>query len=147
MRPRKKKAETEAAAEGMRPINRLVVHCSATPNGKEYHAADIDRWHKARGWDGIGYHFVIALDGSVEPGRPVETIGAHVEGHNRDSIGICLIGTDEFNSLQHTALARLLADLRKQYPAAEICGHRDFPDVHKLCPGFDVRAWCRDYGL
>ena len=76
----------------MRAIEELVVHCSATPAGKPFRAADIDRWHREQGWNGIGYHYVITLDGSIEPGRDLEEAGAHVAGHNRNSIGICYIG-------------------------------------------------------
>ena len=76
----------------MREINKIVVHCSATQEGKNISAATIDKWHKKRGWRGIGYHYVIALDGSMEYGRPVEQIGAHVKGMNKNSIGIVYIG-------------------------------------------------------
>lgn len=139
----------------MRPITSLVVHCSATPAGKPFRAADIDRWHREKGWDGIGYHFVIPLDGSVEPGRPLDEIGAHVEGHNRDTIGICLIGgvdsagqpASTFNLRQFDALELQLRALRAKFPGAKILGHRDFPGVKKACPSFDVRAWCRSRGL
>ena len=76
----------------MRQINDIIVHCSATKEGRDYTVADIDRWHKARGWRCIGYHYVIYRDGSVHAGRPVEQIGAHVTNHNANSIGICYIG-------------------------------------------------------
>lgn len=139
----------------MRPITALVVHCSATPAGKPFRAADIDRWHREKGWAGIGYHFVIPLDGSVEPGRELAEIGAHVEGHNRDTIGICLIGgvdatgkpANTFNQRQFDALEHQLNALRAKWPKARICGHRDFPNVNKACPSFDVRAWCRTKGI
>jgi N-acetylmuramoyl-L-alanine amidase len=140
----------------MRAINALVVHCSATPAGKAFHASDIDRWHRDRGWDGIGYHFVVTLDGSVEPGRPVEEVGAHVQGYNADSIGICLIGgvnaqntapANTFNQRQFDALVLLLHGLRQRFPTAQILGHRDFPDVHKACPSFDVKPWCGTRGI
>lgn len=139
----------------MRTINDLVVHCSATPAGKPFRAADIDRWHRQQGWEQIGYHYVICLDGSVEPGRPVETPGAHVKGFNAHSIGICLIGgcdmtgkaANTFNARQMDALETLLHGLRGKFPRARILGHRDFPNVHKDCPSFDVRAWCTSRGL
>lgn len=140
----------------MRPINWLVVHCSATPAGKAFRVADIDRWHRERGFDSIGYHYVICLDGSIEPGRPVEDVGAHVAGHNKDSIGICLVGgmnaqntqaADTFNERQRAALETLLHGLRARWPSARILGHRDFPNVHKDCPSFDVRAWCNARGI
>lgn len=139
----------------MRPITALVVHCSATPAGKPFRAADIDRWHREKGWAGIGYHFVIPLDGSVEPGRPLEEAGAHVEGHNRDTIAICLIGgvdasgkpANTFKDCQFDALEMQLRALRSRFPRAKILGHRDFPGVKKACPSFDVRAWCASRGI
>ena len=141
--------------KSMRQINELVVHCSATPAGREFHAADIDRWHRERGWNGIGYHYVICLDGTVEPGRPIERVGAHVAGHNAYSIGICMIGgvdakgraSDTFTAEQYDALEALLRELRVRWPHASILGHRDFPNVHKDCPSFDVRTWCATRGI
>ena len=76
----------------MRDVNKIIIHCSATQEGKEISAATIDEWHKARGWRGIGYHYVIGLDGMIEYGRPITETGAHVKGHNKGSIGICYIG-------------------------------------------------------
>lgn len=137
----------------MRPIKSIVVHCSATPNGQEFTREDIDSWHKQRGWKKIGYHFVIELDGSIRIGRPVEEIGAHVQGYNSKTIGICMIGTDKFTQAQWQSLATLHDDLGSRFPDAQWFGHRDFsPDQDgdgyiepwewvKTCPGFDVRAW------
>ena len=76
----------------MRKITQIIIHCSATPEGKDYTVADIDRWHKARGFKMIGYHYVIYRDGSIHTGRPLEMVGAHCKGHNAHSIGICYIG-------------------------------------------------------
>lgn len=140
----------------MRTINELVVHCSATPAGKPFRATDIDRWHRERGWDGIGYHFVLTLDGAIEPGRPLDEAGAHVAGHNADTIGICYVGgmnaqntapLDTLNDRQADALALLLDGLRARWPEARILGHRDFPGVAKACPSFDVRQWCAGRGI
>lgn len=130
----------------MRKINYIVVHCSATKEGVPFHASDIDRWHKQKGWNGCGYHYVITLDGVVENGRPEEQIGAHVSGHNKDSIGVCYIGGCDENMQakdtrtlkQKVALIELLKSLKKKYPDALILGHRDFPKVKKECPCFDV---------
>lgn len=132
----------------MRTINHIVVHCSATKEGKDFRAHDIDRWHKDRGWSGIGYHFVVRLDGEVEKGRPVERIGAHVSGHNRDSIGVVYIGGVDRNGKpkdtrtpqQKLALRALIEGLQGRYPEADVRGHRDFPGVAKACPSFDVRT-------
>lgn len=73
----------------MRTISEIIIHCSATVEGKDFFVKDIDRWHKQRGFKMVGYHFVIRLDGTIEQGRPLEMIGAHCTGHNAHSIGIC----------------------------------------------------------
>lgn len=131
----------------MREINEIIVHCSATPEGRDYTVADIDRWHKQKGWNGIGYHYVIYRDGSVHIGRPVAQIGAHCVGHNAQSIGVCYIGgcasdgktsKDTRTPQQRETLRRLVADLQKQYPGATVHGHREF--ANKACPCFDVKT-------
>ncbi|MET3601142.1 N-acetylmuramoyl-L-alanine amidase [Martelella mangrovi] len=132
----------------MRHIDHLVVHCAATPEGKPFTVKDIDRWHRERGFRCIGYHYVIYLDGSIHPGRPVEEIGAHVKGHNRSSIGICYIGgvaadgrtaKDTRTPAQKEALETFLRSLKRKYPGAAILGHRDFPKVRKACPSFNAK--------
>jgi len=147
-----------------RKINGIVIHCSATRAGvdekitlpgEDIGAAEIDQWHRARGWNGIGYHYVIRRDGTIETGRPLERVGAHVEGHNAYTIGICLVGgvgeagrsENNFEPPQWAALKGLLAGLRRRFPGAEIKGHRDYPGVKKDCPCFDVRAWAAREGL
>lgn len=110
---------------------------------------DIDRWHRLRGWAGIGYHWVIRRDGRLEPGRPMNLRGAHVENYNHCAIGICMVGgvdakgkpSPNFTPAQMDALRGLLDTLSKQFPKATIQGHRDFPQVAKACPSFDVRTW------
>lgn len=135
-----------------RQINEIILHCSATPNGRPTTVEEIDRWHQARGFhrsapvgnlrlQSIGYHYVIYVDGSVHEGRHISEIGAHAAGHNSHSIGICLIGTDKFTPAQWAALSQLTTDLCWKFPRTLIVGHRDLPDVHKECPGFDVAAW------
>lgn len=129
----------------MRQITEIIIHCSATPIGKNYTVEDIDKWHKAKGWKGIGYHYVIYLDGSVHKGRPEEEIGAHCKGHNSNSIGVCYIGgLDEFGEPEDTrtdkqkeALIVLLKALKTKYPTATIHGHREF--AAKACPCFDAK--------
>lgn len=130
----------------MRQINYIIIHCSATKAGQDFRAKDIDRWHRERGWDGIGYHKVIDLDGTIEPGRSEAKPGAHCKGHNSDSIGICYIGgldkngkpADTRTELQKAALARLVADYKRRFPNAKVVGHRDMPNVHKACPCFNA---------
>ena len=73
----------------MRTINEIIVHCTATPEGKDYTVDDITRWHKERGSKTIGYHYVVYRDGSVHEGRPLAEVGAHCKGHNAHSIGVC----------------------------------------------------------
>lgn len=135
----------------------LVIHCAATRPSQDIGAYEIDRWHRAQGWACIGYHFVIRRDGTVEEGRDLEVIGAHVSGHNTNSVGICLAGgvseedvnvpENNFTPAQLKSLKGLLLDLRKKYPKAKIQGHRDFPKVAKACPSFDVRSWLKAEGI
>ena len=129
----------------MRKITDIIVHCSATPEGKPFNVADIDRWHRQRGFAQIGYHYVIYLDGSVHTGRPIATIGAHCAGHNANSIGVCYIGglsadgkrpKDTRTDAQKQSLIALLRQLRAQFPNPVIHGHRDF--AAKACPSFDA---------
>jgi N-acetyl-anhydromuramyl-L-alanine amidase AmpD len=103
--------------------------------------------HLGFGWDGIGYHAVIIKDGTIEQGRPHFWSGAHVYGHNEESLGVCLIGQNDFTPEQMTALDGLLRDWIARYPQARICGHRDFPNTQKTCPNFDVATWVKDRGL
>jgi N-acetyl-anhydromuramyl-L-alanine amidase AmpD len=125
----------------MAEIKEIVIHCSASPNGRDDRAEDIHRWHLERGFDGIGYHWVITRGGRLEAGRPEYWTGAHAKGHNTGSIGICLIGTDEFTDKQFMELKCLLIRLRNRYPDAIILGHNEISE--KSCPGFDVQEWLR----
>jgi N-acetylmuramoyl-L-alanine amidase len=129
----------------MRTINKIIIHCSATAEGRPFTVNDIDRWHRQRGFRCIGYHFVIYLDGSVHQGRPIAEVGAHCLGQNANSIGICYIGgcaadgktpKDTRTQAQKSALIQLITELRQQFPNATIHGHRDF--ANKACPSFDV---------
>lgn len=148
----------------MRKINYLVVHCSATPEGKWYEEKDIERMHasrfKAIGGKHIGYHVLIYLDGTVVQTKGTEHIGQHVSGHNQDTIGICYIGglnalgkgKDTRTPQQKASLIRILKELKRSHPGAVICGHYDFsPDTNrngkvdsweklKECPCFDAKT-------
>ena len=128
-----------------RNIKELIVHCSATAEGKDYTVADITRWHKQRGFSTIGYHYVVYRDGSVHPGRDVNVSGAHCTNHNAISIGVCYIGgcatdgktaKDTRTDAQKKSLRELLTKLRLLYPKATIHSHRDF--AKKACPSFDA---------
>lgn len=131
-----------------RRIDLIIIHCSDTPEGRNNTVEDIRRWHKQRGWSDIGYHYVVYLDGSVHDGRNVDKIGAHCEGYNSNSIGICYIGgktvdmksnKDTRTPKQKEALLRLLRELRKLYPTAKIVGHKDLDKKGKTCPNFDAK--------
>ncbi len=130
----------------MRKINRIIIHCAATPEGKDFTVQQIDQWHRQRGFRYIGYHFIIYRDGSVHEGRPIEEIGAHCKGYNANSIGICYIGgcaadgktpKDTRTEAQRAALVRLVADLKARYPRATVHGHNEF--ANKACPSFIVK--------
>jgi N-acetylmuramoyl-L-alanine amidase len=136
-----------------RRINSIIVHCSATPEGRDYTVEQIKKDHKEQGWSDIGYHYVIYRDGSIHEGRNVDIIGAHCEGHNSNSIGVCYIGglenkpnveykklkaKDTRTEAQKRALIELLSKLKKYYPEAKIYGHHDF-NKGKDCPSFDAK--------
>jgi len=128
----------------MRTIDKIIIHCSATPPNMYVDAKLVDDWHKQRGWSGIGYHFFIKRDGQIELGRPLEKQGAHVKNHNKGSIGICYAGgvdedmcpEDNRTSAQIASFLSLLRLLKNIFPEATIYGHRDFST--KSCPSFDA---------
>ncbi len=128
----------------MRKIDLIVVHCTATPPGRNVSAADIRAWHIARGFADIGYHYIIALDGTVEPGRDISIAGAHARGYNANSVGVCYVGgldasgnpADTRTAAQRQALLSVLRDLKSRFPDARIIGHRDV--AAKACPCFDA---------
>lgn len=172
-----------------RTIKNVIIHCAATPNGKAFNAADIDVMHglvkprpfnRSSQWikafnpqlKHIGYHFVILIDGTIETGRALEEIGAHVQGNNATSIGICMIGTDKFTRAQWDALRKLLIELAGtikgkvvmtsdsalelyRVMSINVKGHRDYsPDLNgngkiernewvKICPGFDMATFIK----
>lgn len=169
-----------------RKLNAIVIHCAATPNGKDIKVAAIDAMHKARGFKRdsqavrnfnpelkhIGYHYVIEVDGTIRTGRGIEEVGAHVQGNNSKSIGICLIGTDKFTKAQWDGLRTLVIGLAAEISGRDIMhvatavaaykdmgisikGHRDYsPDLNgdgqitrnewiKICPGFNVADWLK----
>lgn len=132
--------------QSKRTIKEIIVHCTATPEGRVETVQSIRNMHKAKGWSDIGYHYLIGLNGERWEGRNVNLIGAHCEGHNSNSIGVCYVGgvdkkmqaKDTRTEKQKDALVALLKDLRKLYPKAKIYGHRDFDKKGKACPSFDA---------
>lgn len=119
----------------MRAIVRHIVHCSDSPTGD---VKAIRRWHLERGWNDVGYHFIIRRDGEIEVGRMLPTVGAHCEGQNADSIGTCLIGKGAFEPAQFAALKRLHGALAIMFSGIKVYGHGEF-NPHKTCPNFDAR--------
>lgn len=126
----------------MREINKIIVHCSDSDIKEHDDISIIRGWHvNERGWSDVGYHFFIKKDGTVQKGRELATIGAHVAGHNSDSIGICLGGRHNFTTAQFDTLKVLLYDLTHHFllTTNDVYGHRDF-DKNKTCPNFDVKT-------
>ena len=131
----------------MRKINKIVIHCTATPEGREHNVADIRRWHLKRGFSDIGYHYLIHIDGKIEVGRPLHRIGAHTSGENTGSIGIAYTGgmnkdmkkaKDTRTQAQKDSLVKLLHELIYKYNKdMTIHGHNEF--ANKACPSFNVQ--------
>lgn len=134
----------------MTKVTHIVVHYSASFADQDLTVKDIDKMHRERGWQMVGYHYVIRRDGTVEQGRPESMVGAHVGNQNTGKIGICCIGgleratgpnkgVDNRTPEQVESLIKLIRDLLKRYPGAKVVGHRDLAATQ--CPGFDVPAW------
>lgn len=138
-----------------RRIDEIIIHCSATPEGRNQTVEDIRNWHLKQGWSDIGYHYVVDIYGNIFNGRDVDLVGAHCSkgGHNTHSIGVCYVGgvekddvkvsKDTRTTLQKASLITLLKDLRALYPNAGIYGHRNF-DKSKDCPSFDAKKEYRN---
>lgn len=126
-------------------VDEIILHCSATKEGQNIKAKEIDAWHRQRGFNGIGYHYVIDLDGTVESGRPEGVIGAHCLNHNARSIGVCYVGgldaagkpKDTRTPQQKAALVKLVTTLKLRYPNATVHGHNEF--ANKACPCFNAK--------
>jgi N-acetylmuramoyl-L-alanine amidase len=130
----------------VRKLDRIILHCTATPEGRHVDVDTIRVWHKARGWSDVGYHFFIYIDGSVHAGRAVEKTGAHVSGHNVTTIGVVYVGgtrreqakrKDTMNAAQETAFVNLVKHLRDQYGPLTLHGHNEY--AAKACPSFKVK--------
>lgn len=129
----------------MRHIDKIIIHCTATPRHRDVTVTEIDSWHRARGWNGIGYHYLIRLDGTIETGRPIELAGAHCRGQNSRSVGIAYAGgletdghtpADTRTPQQRAALRTLVGRLLTLYPGSSVHGHNEFSS--KKCPCFNV---------
>jgi N-acetylmuramoyl-L-alanine amidase len=154
---------TKARARKRERTDYIVIHCSATRPSQNIRARDIDRWHRERGWLRIGYHYVIPRNGEIEHGRAMDEIGAHVAGYNWNSVSVCLAGgidesgkpANNYTTAQMTTLAGIVRMLKREYPDAQVVGHRDLsPDKDgdgniepnewiKACPSFNVKEWAQ----
>ena len=131
----------------MRKINKIIIHCSATPEGREVSVSTIRKWHLQRGFNDIGYHYVIHLDGKISVGRPIEKVGAHCAYENRGSIGICYVGgmtkdmkkpKDTRTQAQKDSLIKLMHELIYKYNKdMTIHGHNEY--ANKSCPCYNVQ--------
>ena len=137
--------------KSVRRVNRVIIHCTATPEGRDVSPQEIKDWHvKGNGWSDIGYHYVVTLDGEVHDGRNIDRTGAHTKGANKNSIGVVYVGgvDEDMNPLdtrtdaQDTALVNLIQALLEMYPGATVHGHNEF--ASKACPSFDVQE---EYGF
>lgn len=141
----------------MRKIKGIIIHCSATKPSMDIGVDEITDWHvKGNKWSDIGYHYVIRRDGSLEHGRDIKIDGAHCKGHNKGTIGICLVGgidnegkpSNNFTANQFYTLEHILENLVwKDFMSNEyyIKGHNEFSS--KACPSFDVQKWLDEVGL
>lgn len=144
---------------GKRVITAIILHCTATPEGEDYTVEQIRQMHLARGFSDIGYHFLIDREGKVHAGRPTAIAGAHCEGHNTRSIGVCYVGgcpkrttpnwqntgKDTRTAAQRAALEKLVKELLKLYPGATVHGHNEF--AARACPSFNVKTWLAQAGI
>jgi N-acetylmuramoyl-L-alanine amidase len=135
----------------MRTIDKIIIHCTATPEGRPVTVREVDAWHRARGFAGIGYHYLIGLNGEVWPGRNIALPGAHCEGQNAHSIGVCYVGglakdgktpKDTRTPAQKAAIVKLIRVFKSRYPEATVHGHREF--ASKACPSFDAKNEYKD---
>lgn len=134
-----------------RIIDKIILHCSATPEGEDYTVDQIRQMHLARGFTDIGYHWYITRDGKIHKGRDEAKIGAHTTGQNSHSIGVCYCGgcpprsvkdwnrqgKDTRTPEQRAAIIRLCKELKSRYPSATLHGHNEF--ANKACPSFIVK--------
>lgn len=127
-------------------ITEIIIHCTATKAGRNLSVSDIEAWHRERGFEAIGYHFIIDLEGNVAKGRDEACEGAHCLGHNDRSIGVAYVGglddlghpSDTRTSAQRLALQTLVNRMKLRYPGVTVHGHNEF--ANKSCPCFDVKS-------
>lgn len=132
----------------MLPITHLTIHCAATPEGRAVPAETVASWDVAR-FGQESYHHIVTLDGEDHARLPDDRMGAHVANHNSGNIGVCYVGgmdaqnhapKDTRTEAQRISLQNIVSAYRKKYPGLTVLGHRDWPEVHKACPSFNVRT-------
>jgi N-acetylmuramoyl-L-alanine amidase len=123
----------------LKKIKKIVLHCSDSPDSVDIGVKDIRRWHLNRGWSDVGYHYIVRRDGRIEKGRDLNTMGAHVRGHNDDSIGVCWVGRKVASDKQLQAIYKLMRGLMSKFNlnAYDIYGHTEL-DPNKTCPNLDM---------
>jgi len=129
----------------VRELNRIILHCTATRAGEQINVKQIDKWHRDRGWSEIGYHYVLYADGTIATGRDIRKKGAHVKGHNHDSVGVAYVGgvdsnlvpQDTMTMQQEMAFLHLVNSLRVVFGDMSVHGHNEFSS--KACPSFNVQ--------
>ena len=144
MRIFKYKYEPKGQLKKRKKTTEIILHCSATKEGKDFKTADIDKWHRDQGWTCVGYNYVIELDGTIVEARGEEYVGAHCTGHNSFSIGICYIGgvdeagisKDTRTAAQKEAMIWLIKWLLKKYnlKIQDVHCHNEY--CKKACPSF-----------
>jgi len=129
----------------VRELKRIILHCTATREGEQLDVSQIDKWHRDRGWSEIGYHYVLYADGTIATGRDIRKKGAHVKGHNHDSVGVAYVGgldnnlvpQDTMTMQQEMAFLHLVNSLRVVFGDLSVHGHNEFSS--KACPSFNVQ--------
>jgi N-acetyl-anhydromuramyl-L-alanine amidase AmpD len=132
----------------------IVIHCTQTPSDMDVDVEKVIQWHKNRGFDTIGYHYLIKRDGTLQVGRDEDVVGAHAVQVNGTSIGVALVGggtvdmgwENNFESIQFETLKSILLKLKDKYNIEKIIGHYQVDDKKK-CPSFDVPKWLEENGL
>ena len=132
----------------------IVIHCTQTPKDMEVDVEKVTQWHKDRGFDTIGYHYLIKRDGTLQVGRDEDVVGAHAVAGNGTSVGVALVGggtadmgwENNFNSEQFDTLKSIILKLKDKYDIEKIIGHYQV-DGNKECPSFDVPGWLEENGL
>ena len=132
----------------------IVIHCTQTPEDMDVDVEKVTTWHKNRGFDTIGYHYLIKRDGTLQVGRDEDVTGAHAVAVNGTSIGVALVGggtvdmgwENNFESVQFETLKSILLKLKDKYDIKKIIGHYEV-DTKKECPSFNVPGWLQENGL